>query len=262
MKTWLLLRGLGRDSRHWVEFPEQLRARIPGAEFIALDLPGNGVRNDETSPDHVPEMVETLRQDLRRRKVETPIGVIALSLGGMIALEWARQHPEDISHLVLLNTSLGGGSPFYQRLRPAQYLRLIRVLASRDPETAERTILRMTSARHEPALCRLFADYHRARPVSTANLLRQLRAAARYRGPISRPDSLAAIPALLLASRGDRLVDIACSRRLARSWHWPLVEHPNAGHDLPLDDGPWVAEQIAGWLGSLPESSEIAGEIG
>jgi hypothetical protein len=29
--------------------------------------------------------------------------------------------------------------------------------------------------------------------------------------------------------------------------------HPSAGHDLPLDDGPWVAAQVRDWLtGNLP----------
>ena len=27
-----------------------------------------------------------------------------------------------------------------------------------------------------------------------------------------------------------------------------LVVHPDAGHDLPQDDGPWVAERIRLWL--------------
>jgi hypothetical protein len=25
----------------------------------------------------------------------------------------------------------------------------------------------------------------------------------------------------------------------------PIAEHPTAGHDLPLDDGTWAAEQAA-----------------
>ena len=52
-------------------------------------------------------------------------------------------------------------------------------------------------------------------------------------------------PLLLLAGAGDRLVDPACSRRLARTWQVPLLEHAQAGHDLPLDDPDWVAHQAS-----------------
>ncbi|MGJ0427893.1 hypothetical protein [Methylobacter sp.] len=33
----------------------------------------------------------------------------------------------------------------------------------------------------------------------------------------------------------ERSVDIY------RKWHWRYCSHPWVGHDLPLDDGPWVA---------------------
>jgi hypothetical protein len=34
---------------------------------------------------------------------------------------------------------------------------------------------------------------------------------------------------------------------LAGAWGAALRVHPTAGHDLPLDDGGWVAEQISTW---------------
>ena len=72
----------------------------------------------------------------------------------------------------------------------------------------------------------------------------QLVAAARYRAPLARP----APPLLILASEHDALVDHSCSRQLARHWTTAFAEHPTAGHDLPLDDGPWVARQVGHWL--------------
>ena len=78
------------------------------------------------------------------------------------------------------------------------------------------------------------------RPVRATNVLRQLAAAARYRAPPTPPP----VPTLLLASTHDRLVSCACSRALARAWRCALVEHPHAGHDLPLDDPQWVVQQV------------------
>ena len=79
--------------------------------------------------------------------------------------------------------------------------------------------------------------------MSAANTLRQLAAAARYRWSGSAP----AQPVLVLRSAGDRLVDPACSQRIAEAWRAGLLTHPDAGHDLPLDDGPWLAAQVAAW---------------
>lgn len=69
-------------------------------------------------------------------------------------------------------------------------------------------------------------------------------AAAVFRAPVVKP--LAST--LVLASEQDHLVSVECSRTLARHWQCALRLHPNAGHDLPLDDGPWVAAQVRDWL--------------
>jgi pimeloyl-ACP methyl ester carboxylesterase len=58
------------------------------------------------------------------------------------------------------------------------------------------------------------------------------------------------VPLLVLSSAGDQLVDPRCSTRLAHAWQAPHAIHPNGGHDLPLDDGPWVAQEVAKWLAS------------
>jgi hypothetical protein len=55
---------------------------------------------------------------------------------------------------------------------------------------------------------------------------------------------------LVLSSAGDQLVDPRCSPRW-RARQVPHAAHPDAGHDLPLDDGAWVAGQVAGWLRQL-----------
>mgnify|MGYP006213324299 FL=1 len=91
----------------------------------------------------------------------------------------------------------------------------------------------------------------RQRPVSGRNALRQLLAAARYRAPATAPQP----PLLLLASRHDQLVASRCSQALAAAWNLPLVMHPFAGHDLPLDDPAWVVEQVRQWATRPPHPS-------
>ncbi|MDO9234405.1 MAG: alpha/beta hydrolase, partial [Aquabacterium sp.] len=61
MTTWIFLRGLTRESRHWGHFIEQFQHALPGCQLIALDLPGNGQLNQERSPVRVQDMVTHCR---------------------------------------------------------------------------------------------------------------------------------------------------------------------------------------------------------
>ena len=249
--SWVLLRGLMREQRHWGAFPQQLAWALPGAVIATPDLPGNGQRHRLDSPVRVAGMVEFLRRDLRVRGVPAPYHLLALSLGGMVAVEWARLYPDEIAGLVLINTSMRPFSPFYRRLRWQNYAALL-ALPFSAPARQERTLLRLTSSgsngRSDQALLRRWTAYRRDYPVARMNALRQLLAAARFTASSGAPQT----PLLLLASRADRLVDVSCSHALAGAWRAELRLHPHAGHDLPLDDGPWVAEVIRTWLGRIP----------
>ncbi|TDP63933.1 alpha/beta fold hydrolase [Roseateles toxinivorans] len=249
MNTWLLLRGLTREARHWGDFPALLAKALPGSQVLTLDLPGNGQWHRERSPSTVEAMADFC--EARRAGLKTPVNVIAMSLGAMVAVAWAQRHAGAVQSAVLINTSLRPFSPVHHRLRPANYPALLRLALGATPLQWEQTVLRLTS-RHAgtPQAERLaqWLSYRRDCPVSRANALRQLWAASRYRAPLEKP----ALPLLLLNSGQDSLVDSRCSAALALAWQCPLRQHPSAGHDLPLDDGGWVVDQIIDWLSSQP----------
>jgi pimeloyl-ACP methyl ester carboxylesterase len=190
-------------------------------------------------------MVAHVRQVLRAREAVGPFGVLGLSLGGMVAAEWALSQPQELAWCVLVNTSMRPCGAFHERLRPGSWPGLLRVLCARSAAEAERRILQMTNTR--VAALQPVVDHwvaiRRARPVSSANALRQLVAAARYRLPPSRPR----MPVLVLAGAGDRLVNPLCSQRLAARWGCTIALHPQAGHDLPLDDPQWVCDEVRRW---------------
>lgn len=246
--TWVLLRGLMREQRHWGRFPGQLAEAVLGADVVTPDLPGNGTRHALRSPTTVAAMVAFCRQDLLARGLPPPYSLLALSLGGMVAVEWASRHPGEITRCVLINTSMRPHSRFYQRLRWQNYPAIVRQLLDGGVEDQERLILRLTSRHGDAAeragLLQRWLGYQREFPVTRANALRQLWSAARFRAPAARP----AAPLLVLSGAGDQLVDPNCSRRLAGAWQAEHQQHPDAGHDLPLDDGAWVAERVANWL--------------
>ncbi len=247
MSTWIFLRGLTREARHWGDFSATFRAAFPDAQIVALDLPGNGSLHTLASPLSVEAMAAYCRAELGSRGIPPPYHLLAMSLGAMVAAAWAAEQPREIAACVLINTSLRPFSPFYHRLRPENYLALCqRALLGGDGREWEELILRLTSRdpqKHEQVLDSWLA-YRRECPVSVGNALRQLLAASRYRAGAGKPVA----PMLILASSNDALVNPRCSRRVALHWHAAIVEHPTAGHDLPLDDGPWVAEQVSAWL--------------
>jgi pimeloyl-ACP methyl ester carboxylesterase len=254
VSPWILLRGLTREARHWGGFVERLSDDFPGAPVFAPDLPGNGRRCREKSPLRVETMVESLRAQLGAQGVAPPYRLLAMSLGAMVAVDWAARHPDEICGAVLINTSLRPFSPFHHRLKPANYRRLLGLAlgAASDLEW-ECAILELTSRRAgaKAAVLGDWLAYRRECPVAAANALRQLVAAARYRAPLARPSP----PLLVLSSFGDALVDADCSRQLAERWQLDHAVHPSAGHDLPLDDGAWVVSQLRRWLRKPPGRS-------
>ena len=243
--TWVLLRGLSRERGHWGDFPVQLQAALPTCRVLMLVLPGNGSLYRQTSPVRIADMVAHCRAALTQQQLAPPFNLLAMSLGAMVAVAWANSHPQEVAAQVLINTSLRPFSPFYQRLRPSSYATLLRLaLWERQPEVWERSIFGLTSRlASEKDTLPLWNALRAQHPVRRINVLRQLLAAARFSASLSA----APAPTLLLASAQDALVSVVCSQHLARQWQCDLQIHPSAGHDLPLDDGPWVSAQISRW---------------
>lgn len=248
---WVLLRGLTRACAHWGEFPEvfmqELAVQQPDIDLVPLDLPGNGTLYRQTSPSRVSLMVDACRAELARQGKTGPVQLLAMSLGGMVACDWAQRFPDEVDGIVLINTSLRPYSPFYRRVRPPGYWKLLAVGVLRGAvRWRESRVLSLTSrmVREQDSVLDNWVDLQRQQPVGLRNSIRQMLAAMRYRASRLRPG----VPILLLCSRADSLVDWQCSQALSRAWGVPLRLHTQAGHDLPLDDPPWVARAVSEWL--------------
>ncbi|MEY3125159.1 MAG: hypothetical protein RLZZ573_1679 [Pseudomonadota bacterium] len=245
MRTWIFLRGLSRSSLHWGEFVVQFQSALPQDAVLTLDLPGNGVLHREQSPVCVHDMVEHCRLQLSAQGVAPPYSLLAMSLGGMVAVDWAARYPQEVVGAVLINTSLRPFNPFFERLRVHNYPLFLRLAIFRiRDEQWERSILKITSRKGLESVIPQWLALRRRYPVSKLNVLRQLWAAARFRPPTTKPGA----PILVLGSDCDELVSVKCSLALAAQWKCSLQVHPTAGHDLPLDDGPWVAQKVAQWI--------------
>lgn len=246
MSTWILLRGLTRETRHWGRLPDVLREAVGGGRLLLLDLPGNGEFAHLRAPSNVAGMVDFVR-DAALQMVPGPYCVLAMSLGGMVATDWAQRYPGEIERLVLINTSMRPFSRMPERLRPSAWPGLLDVAAHwRDAPRAERGIHRLTCNKVDTLNADLdaWSEIRRSASVSRGNALRQLWAAARFTAAATPPSC----PLLILSSRADRLVNPVCSTKLAAAWGAAHREHSWAGHDLPHDDPEWTGEQVRAWL--------------
>lgn len=238
---FVLLRGLWREARHWGKFTDQLQQQFPAARISTPDIPGNGMRHHETSPDTIAAMTDALRQQINSNH---PIRLIALSMGGMMAIDWITRYPTEIEAAVLINTSARPLSPFYHRLRWTAYAHVPRLLFHSRAER-EADILRLTSNRHQhdKKLLESWQQWQRQSPVAPASARNQFLAALKF-SVTTKPQQ----PLLIVTSRTDRLVDYRCSQKFARTWNTDYVEHESAGHDLPLDEPEWLVQNIRYWF--------------
>lgn len=235
----LLIRGLTREQRHWGEFKTLLSAALPNP-VLSFDFAGTGQLYQQRSPCDI----SGLRQSVRQQWLQAPqyngrVHLLAISLGAMLAADWAAQYPHEVASVTLINSSARPLSPFYRRLCWRNYPAILRSVVVGAAQR-EQIILQLTSA-NAAAHSRVIPDWQlwqQQRPVSKLNALRQLWAASRF---VITPAPQC--PTLLLSSLGDKLVNPQCSADLARYWQVAHIQHPWAGHDLALDDAPWLVAQ-------------------
>ena len=252
--NWLLLRGLARDKRHWEDFGVVFERRVPEATVHMLDLPGTGTEAARNSPNRM----EAITEDLRDRWVALkqshpgPWSMMAISMGGMTAMDWCSRFPHDFESLVLINSSGGGTlSPPYHRVRPKVLKKFLQIAGSTSPAEREAHVLSFNcnlAPARDPNLHARWTKFSESVPMSLGNMIRQLIAASRFQAPREvGPRTLVA------TSMQDRLTHPSCSWKLARRLNAALVSHATAGHDLPLDAPEWLCDQVSHWL-SEPSS--------
>lgn len=251
MSHWIFLRGLTRESRHWGDLPDRWVAHGLGRP-LTIDLPGNGTARDVPVPANVRGITEAVRHAAQASGLAGPWCVLAMSLGAMVATDWAQAWPEDIAGLVLINTSMRPFSVATERLRPGNWAAILGMARHwHDRVRCERTVHRLTCERLDTRDADLanWVDIARSAPVTREAALRQLMAAARFRARRTPP----ACPTLIVSSDADALVNPSCSAGLAHGWSQPNVRHvrhPWAGHDLPHDDPQWLCGTVgAMWPG-------------
>lgn len=253
----LFLRGLVREQRYWGDFPDRLRQCAPQLNLFFLDLPGVGTEWRRESP----ESISAIRIDVAKRFHEKvaqgkfpkgPWSLFSISMGGMIALDWADAEPDLFERLLIVNSSSADVAGHHERFKIALLPKIFRALILFRPVFTEKLILEITSNRFKngdlktQALIEKQVKWSEECPFTRTTFYRQITSATRFRLPKRRPTP----KTLVISSAQDRLVDPNCSVRIAEKLGAPLVTHPWAGHDLPLDDPEWLAKETKNWMES------------
>lgn len=241
-RPWVVLRGLGRESGHWGPFLPALESAASGSEVVALDLPGTGARLHERSPRTMRQIVDRVRGEASSRGLlRAPLLLFGISLGGMVAMEWAARFPEELAAVAIAASSASDVAPALKRFSAVGFLLAATNRFTRDPERRQRRVAWLVSNRRDirDRIVREWMQIERDRPVSFATIRAQMEAASRWKAPLSL-----AVRSLFLVGRKDRLVHPDCTRALARRYGAPLVEHPDAGHDLTTDAPDWVVDHL------------------
>lgn len=247
MKIYLL-RGLVREKGHWSWFKDSFQEAFPESEIMLLEIPGVGETFKETSPDNFQDMVHFMRQKHQKRIDSDGENILmAMSLGGMIARVWLDLYPEDFKRVILVNTSFKGITPLFKRLRPLSILRFTKIFLTPSIEGREKGILEMVSNNkvEREKLLDGWIDIQKKRPVKRASFINQIKAALTSKVSIDVPKK---VKILIIGAKRDKLCHYNSSKFLHKAWGGNLVIHPEAGHDLPIDDSPWLIKTIKEWI--------------
>ena len=244
-KSIILLRGLGRDARHWGSFPEELKNIMPNYKVYTIDLPGTGEFYDAKSPLSIKAIAEFMSaRALERDKDLGEAYIVGLSLGGMVACEWASLENTNIKKVVLINSSFSNWSRFYHRLNYKIYYDFIAMFFM-STKKREETVLKIVSsnkAQYEN-VSKAWQNLWKTKPFKVSTVIRQLFAASTY-----KLKSMPKQPVLLLASVQDRLVNSQCYKDIEKNTDWPVIFHETAGHEMPMDEPEWVISKIRAFI--------------
>ena len=243
----LLLRGLTREQRHWGRFRAMLAEKLANP-VLGFDFAGSGELYQQRSPADISALRQSVRSQLQNHSAFTGrVHLVALSLGGMLAADWALAYPAEVASITLINSSARPLAPFYQRLRWQNYPALAGLFLL-SASKREQRILALTTARayQNLQIVSQWQAWQQQRPVSAGNALRQLLAASRF-SLTTKPTC----PALIISSQADKLVNPQCSVALADYLQAAHQQHSWAGHDIALDDPDWLARQISQFIQQL-----------
>lgn len=255
----LLIHGTFASLHTWDDWTKLLRDDF---RIIRLDLPGFGLTGPNPFNDYSTTATVYLLEKLREQTGSDSWSIAGNSLGGRIAMDYARYFPDRTNHLILLNAAGGfsrparvdtvtvaNQAPVAQRqsltLRMINHPKLRNFLSVLTPEFAFRYSLR-----------EVYAEPDRIKPEQVRRYYELLRRSGNRQGFLIRnqgavddrpelpvlPDATALtesdIPILIIWGEQDSWIPVSMAHRLHQALpHSELLIFEDAGH-VPMEEIP------------------------
>jgi pimeloyl-ACP methyl ester carboxylesterase len=229
LTTLVLLPGLAADADMWRDQLEGLANYQPV------------VSDTHTRHATIPEMAAAVLA-----RFPGPLALCGASMGGMVAMEVARQAPDRVRGLALLGTT---AQPESGEMRAVREKAIELFAAGRAREVIEPNVAMAFDPGHDPALARRYLDF--VLRAGAEALIRQNRAV------IARPDARMHLPqlrcpVLVMVGESDQLTPPDLSREIAALVpHAELVLLPRCGHMLTMERPEAVNRALERWLAKL-----------
>jgi pimeloyl-ACP methyl ester carboxylesterase len=244
--TVVFVHGLVMDNLSSWYFTAAARA-AQHADVILYDLRGHGKSERPACGYRIEDFVADLQALLDELAVDRPVDLVGNSFGGLLALAFARAHPDRVHSLVLVDAHLnaeGWGEAMAQTLGLRG--------AARDQKIAES--FQSWLGRGSERKCTRLAQTARSLVYQTS-LVADLRAS-----PAVTAHDLAAIDCPTLALYGEASDIRATGEELARALpRCELRILPGCSHSALWEATADVREAILDWLATAPPLARAQG---
>jgi 3-oxoadipate enol-lactonase len=246
-KPLVLLHGFPFSLHMWRPQGAGLQARY---RVITPNLRGFGATDPFDGPPSVEQMAEDVNGLLDALGIKEKVVLGGLSMGGYVALAFARRHPERLRGLILADTRAEADSAEGKANRD-------KTIAFAETHSAREVV--------EQMLPRLLSEQTRRQQPGVAKEIVTIATAQGRAGIVGalqamrdRPDSLPflqniRVPALVIVGEDDIVTPLAASQNLVQGIGGArLVVIPEAGHMSNLEQPHAFTEALEAFLQTLP----------
>ncbi len=229
--TLLFVHGFPLNHEIWAP---QLQALAVKRRMIAPDLRGHGNTEAPIGPHTMEQMADDLKALIEARRC-VPVMMIGHSMGGYVALAFARCHPHLLAAVGLICTRAGADTPEGKVNRENLAQRVERAGSAAVVEAMFPKMLAPSTYTEQPALGDSIRRMMLATPV--------IGIAGALRGMASRADSndflpSIKVPTLIITGADDQLIPPEESESMAKQIPRAIIHIiPGAGH-LPSVEKP------------------------
>jgi len=245
-KPLVMLRGLGRNIRHWLGFDKRLASQY---QIIVIDARGLGkTLKKMTFMTSLWDLAKDVKDVLDHLNI-TRAHILGVSLGGMVALAFGVKYAERCSSIIVLNTSIGGIRKLriYPRVLGALGLAGIRNNSRIELDLIHFLVGGEVDSARKLELARIHQKIYETESPVTQVVIKQLLAAARFT-PRKDLEKLK-VKVLVVYGSDDRFVPQSNSEAIAQLIPCATVLRiDGAGHEISVDKADVLEDHLREWL--------------